>query len=367
MMKPKTLLHLLVLGALTVGLPSLGTHPGEKPAMSFPSATLTFALYRELAAKAPGNAVFSPAGARLCLGLALEGARGETRTEILTALGAKDEADARTACRPLLGRGKPLDCVNGATAQNGYPLHPAFISALKDHWQAKLGRQALGGATRLDLSNRMTFQGQWAQAFNDAKPMPFHTAPGKTRDLPMMHAPELWAHHAKADGCEALFLPFKDSTLGFLILLPSDPDGLADLEAGLTPWRLNGLMDGLAMTHAEVFLPKLDLRTDAMDLAPSLAALGVRKAFTPQADFSGVSPAARLDGLRLGTATQAATITLDEKGVKATSETHFVMVGCAATPHRPPPAVRFRADHPFMFFLMDGKSGEILFAGRKVE
>ena len=53
---------------------------------------------------------------------------------------------------------------------------------------------------------------------------------------------------------------------------------------------------------------------------------------------------------------------LDEKGTEAAAATAAVMM--ARTAMRPRETQKFRADHPFLFFLRDTQSGMILFMGR---
>src|SRR5438093_661901 len=58
-----------------------------------------------------------------------------------------------------------------------------------------------------------------------------------------------------------------------------------------------------------------------------------------------------------------AVVKLDEKGTEAAAATAVVMAPAgAAMPSKPP--IEFRADHPFLFFLRDVRSGTILFMGR---
>jgi serpin B len=83
-------------------------------------------------------------------------------------------------------------------------------------------------------------------------------------------------------------------------------------------------------------------------------------AFDPhKADFSG------MDGQRdlyLCDVVHKAYVAVDEKGTEAAAATGAEMRATAVM-RRPPPRV-FNADHPFMFFIRDPRSGLVLFAGR---
>jgi serpin B len=85
--------------------------------------------------------------------------------------------------------------------------------------------------------------------------------------------------------------------------------------------------------------------------------MGMRDAFSQQADFSGMN--GRKD-LFISAVIHKAYIDVNEEGTEAAAATGIV-VGITAVP--PPPPV-FRADHPFLFLIRDNNSGSILFLGR---
>src|SRR5438270_13441745 len=94
---------------------------------------------------------------------------------------------------------------------------------------------------------------------------------------------------------------------------------------------------------------------------PGLASMpATPRAFKyPDADFSGI------DGtheLFIGAVVHKAFVDVDEHGTEAAAATAVMMRAGAAPPSEEP--VVFRADHPFLFFIRDTKSGSVLFAGR---
>ena len=55
---------------------------------------------------------------------------------------------------------------------------------------------------------------------------------------------------------------------------------------------------------------------------------------------------------------------VNEEGTEAAAAT-IVAVTASAMPMKPPPPPPvFRADHPFIFFIRDTRSGSLLFLGR---
>ena len=70
----------------------------------------------------------------------------------------------------------------------------------------------------------------------------------------------------------------------------------------------------------------------------------------------------RDDRLYLEHAFHKAFVKLDEKGTEAAASGAIMVVGKRAPP--PKPKAEFHADHPFLFFLRDLRSGMILVMGR---
>jgi serpin B len=93
--------------------------------------------------------------------------------------------------------------------------------------------------------------------------------------------------------------------------------------------------------------------------------LGMPLAFdAARADFTGIAKPARAeDRLSIGEVFHKAFVKVDEKGTEAAAATAVSMV--AGGP--PPKPVQFVADHPFLFFLRDRRTGLILFMGRVVD
>jgi serpin B len=84
------------------------------------------------------------------------------------------------------------------------------------------------------------------------------------------------------------------------------------------------------------------------------------RAFGEGADFSGISD----EKLWISEAIHKAYIDVNEEGTEAAAATAVVMR--AAALFRPPPArkVVFTADHPFLFAVLDTRSGLPLFLGQ---
>jgi serpin B len=112
--------------------------------------------------------------------------------------------------------------------------------------------------------------------------------------------------------------------------------------------------------QVELFLPRFKMES-GFKLRDTLGQMGMPDAFGPKADFSG------LDGtqnLFISDVFHKAWVEVNEEGTEAAAAT-IVSVAPSAMPMKPtPPPPVFRADHPFIFFIRDTRSGSLLFLGR---
>jgi serpin B len=101
-------------------------------------------------------------------------------------------------------------------------------------------------------------------------------------------------------------------------------------------------------------LPRVQLQYTT-DLKPSLQALGMGVAFTPEADFSGMTAREKL---LISKVSHKAALELDEQGTEASAAT-----GITARLASAPPPFTFIANRPFVVVITDESSNAILFMG----
>ena len=175
--------------------------------------------------------------------------------------------------------------------------------------------------------------------------------------LPMMNKAKKF-RYAETEEVQVLELPYAGNDLSMVVLLPRKVDGLAGLEKGLDAARYAGWTKGLRMREVQLALPKFKM-TSEFGLNGTLGALGMKDAFTPKADFSG------MDGkkdLYISAVVHKAFVDVNEEGTEAAAATGVaVNMKSVQLPQEP---VVFRADHPFLFVIRDNRTGSILFLGR---
>lgn len=386
--------------------------------MSDQEAAFAAALHAKLRAQA-GNLFYSPASVRIAMAMAAAGARGATATELHhglslppgdaanTALGdelaswaalATPPQPSTRAADPQLQKWQQqelehkrvvLRVVNRLWAQAGHQFRQEFLQILRDDYRAPLGtvdfrhdaarvainqwvsdatehkikellKNAIAPDTKLVITNAVYFKAHWTDEFNASltKDEPFFAAGGKQPKVPLMRRTG-YLHLARLDGAMMAELPYGEGRLVMDIVLPDARDGLARVEDAYAKGAFATWAARLAPARVELVMPRFRT-SSSFELAEALGGMGMARAFKyPDADFSGI------DGthdLFIGRVVHQAFVDVDEHGTEAAAATAIEMRAGAAMPTEPP--VVFRADHPFLFFIRDTKTGTVLFAGR---
>jgi serpin B len=359
-------------------------------------------LYGKLRSQ-PGNLFFSPSSISTALAMTYSGARGETAEQMARALHFPPPQEKlpeafrwlNAALRPAAEKpGYRLNAANRLWGQQGFHVLPDFLAVTRDSYHAELAEVdfvghadlaretinewvekqtqekikdlvtpgALTPLTRLVLTNAIYFKGEWIKPFpKDAtRDERFDVSGHKQTTAPLMHKTDDFKF-AAVDGLKALELPYGNGDLSAVVLLPDEIDGLGALEQKLSFENLTRWMTGLRRQKVQVFLPRFKL-TSAFSLSSVLAAMGMPLAFDEkQADFSGMSTEEKL---YISAVLHKAFVDLNEEGTEAAAATAVVMMTRAAMIPREP--ALFRADHPFLFLIVDNRTKSILFLGRVV-
>ena len=119
-----------------------------------------------------------------------------------------------------------------------------------------LPEESVSPLTRLVLTNAIYFKAGWSKAFREEAtcPQAFTVGHGVTFDVDMMHQMDHFGY-ASLPQCQVLEMGYTNSTLSMLVLLPSQTDGLRELEAWLTPETLQQCVDELRGAKVVVSLP----------------------------------------------------------------------------------------------------------------
>jgi serpin B len=357
------------------------------------------------------NLVISPLGVFSPLSMGAEGAEGLTRDEMLQVLAI---TKARVPLAATLGsllrelpqtvrqKGGELGLANGIWIRKSsrYRTRRQFEQLLRSHYGASIheadaNKPADQIAAEINTwvkertHNRITdlvspgklakqpwvlsvisavyFKGDWAIPFEAkmTKHDTFTRLDGSQIKVPLMHNSSRNFPYMEGADFQALEMPYRGWGLSMVVFLPKKTDGLPGLEISLRVQSLSQWIDQLAKWPAgvNVSFPRFTARSH-QDLNAPLQLMGMKRAFQPQADFSGMIEGLPTAGkhapLFISGVHHEACIEVTEKGTEAAAGTavHWKKSTKTIEPKD------FRADHPFMFIIYDKLSGCILFMGR---
>ncbi|CAL4976931.1 unnamed protein product [Urochloa decumbens] len=373
-------------------------------------------LARQVGLRAAGggkacNFLFSPLSFHAAFALVAAGARGETRRELLDFLGSasldelhcaratalvatlRDDVAARTAsfaCGVWVDRRRALtpEFVDVAASRYAAVAEPvdffsdhelarrqvnAFVSdATKGRIRDVLPPRSVDSSTVLVLANALYFKGKWARPFDPPSrtfPAPFHLPGGGTVAAPFMTT-SLFREQLVAvfPGFRALKLPYKSdgarqAAAFYMLLLLPDGEALeiGDLydKAVSTPGFIRKHTPAEEVPVGRFMVPKFKF-TFEFEATEDMKKLGVTRAFGG-GDFSGM--VAGGNGLSISGVYHKATIEVDELGTVAAAATAVVISQCLRVG---PPPVDFVADRPFLFAIVEERSGVVMFLGHVV-
>ena len=357
------------------------------------------------ALKSPNeNLFFSPLSIYTLLSIVFAGARGLTETQIKTVLHIKlDQNRFHSEFKKLLSvfqrdTGSELRMANLLCIHNNYKLLEKFLWIVEDaydgaiwkldfneisetcskintwvaeHTQGKIKdvihtlKEDLG----IVLVNAIYFKGTWENLFKekDTKEDNFTLLSGDKIFVPTMHQKKKF-RYLEEDGCQILEMPYKGirvfgslEHISMIIILPEKKDGIEDIEKRLTNEKIENYLEKLNHIwerEINVFFPKFKIET-YYELKKMLYNLGMTSAFSDGANFSGIA----VDSPRyISQIIHKAYVEVNERGTEAAAVTALRLLGCGMAPTIKP--TEFRADHPFIFLLIDSNTRTILFIGR---
>ena len=117
-------------------------------------------------------------------------------------------------------------------------------------------------------------------------------------------------------------------------------------------------------TTVQVHFPKFEI-TSTFRLRNTLLSMGMVDAFSEkEANFSGMAAVNPNEPLYISSVVHKTFVEVGEEGTEAAAATAVIVKARSVrpTPQEPPPT--FRADHPFVFLILENQTGSVLFMGR---
>lgn len=358
-------------------------------------------LYQSLRSE-NGNLILSPFSISLALAMTYSGARGETESQMAEVLNFSGQEQTHTAFNALdlklednpltLDKDQEpmqLSIANSVWAEQTFTFLPDFLDTLsvnygagihlldfinkpepsrkeindwvsnetKDKINNLLPENAVTPDTKMVLVNAIYFKADWLNPFDadDTYDGTFKLLDGSDVTVPMM-GQRMEIPYAVGDGYAAAELPYAGESAVMTLLVP-DEGRFEEIESNLNANLLKEVLASLAQADVTLRMPKFEYES-TFSLSDSLAGLGMPLAFEDgQADFSGMT---NQQDLYIGNVIHKAFVAVDEKGTEAAAATAVIMEGATAMQ----PENMLYIDRPFLFFIRDVETGQILFIGR---
>lgn len=341
------------------------------------------------------NGVYSPVNLYVAMAMLAELTEGETREEVLAALGEENLEKLRAAVHQMW-----IDsyCDSGVTTSRmgssvwlneQVEFHDEVLQTLAEQYFASSYRVAMGteeadraigqwvneqtggllseeagnirteAMTLLQMYTTLYFKARWQNVFRPEQTEEglfyLYDVDGASVECDFMHMTTQGGYR-RGEGYTASILPF---TAGGGYMAFCLPDGTTNVDELLgrdtLVSELREMTDYGAMIHWSV--PKFDVRSTT-GLNDLLKEMGVQTVFGSEADFSPLTEMpAYLDTVR-----QSARVKIDEEGVEAASFTEMAICGAAL----PNEEIHMTLDRPFIFAIYND-DGLPLFVGTVFE
>lgn len=338
--------------------------------------------------------VVSPMSVSYLMGMLANGADGQTRQEIMKAIGCEKVSlrDLNEFYQMLITRANYFDkatTINIADyiALNcHYQLKDGFASTMQNYYKAGVESLDFSKASTLKRINRwcsdhtdgmipkiieqvdadavsyimnaIYFNGTWTDKF-DTRQTKLENFQGYTRDIKktqMMHRNGKYQYMDNADFA-AVNLPYGNGSYSMTVILPNRGKSIDEVMAGLDAKKVGELRRSMDECVVDLKLPRFTISQET-SLNDIISKLGAPTMFTSGADFSNFASG----NLSISKMLQKAKIEVSEEGTKASAVT---MAMVAMTALRPEPRkVEFHANRPFIYMITEHSTGAILFMGQ---
>lgn len=342
------------------------------------------------------NLCISPYSIETALGMAANGATGETLDEMLGVMHASDidafNTDIDASRKKLEDDAMDIRISNSAWADENMQFSDSFESTYIPLLESTYGAESfqcsltdksaiesmndwIAEATNdkitnmiselpedacLLLFNAVYFNAQWEVPFPKEGTFDeeFHGTDG-TQMVPFMHLSDSYFKYYEYKGITALRMYYKDSDMAMDILIPSDKNqSVTELFNALSLQEKQELYQGLSDAEeiiiATLRIPRFEFSSESIRLNNYLSSLSMVKAFSTNAQLDIIG-----EGIYISDILHKTYIRVDEDGTEAAAVTSVMINRMALIEN----AASFEADMPFMYYISDTSDGTILFIG----
>lgn len=216
---------------------------------------------------------------------------------------------------------------------------------------------SIDNATRLVLVNALYFKGTWKDKFDKEKNTEndFQIDRKKfVKTVFMNRYIDSWYYSDRFS--QIIEIPYSSKNFSLMIILPKSYKKLKKIEKKLTYEYYNNYILNKEKKRINLSIPKFDIESE-FDLKKTLSNLGIKEAFTNNANFSGITNS---ENLYISNVVHKANIAIDEEGTEAAAATAVIMRKTAMLLEN----VDFIVNKPFIYILRNNETNCIYFMGK---
>ena len=349
-------------------------------------------LFNRLAIEnSSGNIIISPISISLAMAMAYSGARGSSAQEISQAFRFNnyDPDNLNNAFKLLLSSMNGIDEMvelytgNSIWINKDFEINQDFKALTEEFYNASVSSADFKSSDTVNkindwvskategnikniaspsslneavmyLVNAIYFKGQWSDKFKseNTQEEEFFLLDKSSKKVQMMNNTEKFEYY-QGENFKMLRMPYGRSKSAMYVLLPNEGFDINSLSASLTASLLESYITQSASEEVMLKFPKFDIDY-SVNLNNTIKNMGINAPFNKEtADFGGIAPEVFISQID-----HKAIIKVDEEGTVAAAATSFGMGATAARP------VEFTVNRPFILFIRDDRTGNILFEGR---
>jgi len=337
------------------------------------------------------NVFVSPLSVSIALGMTWNGAKGQTKTEMetalkMTGLSATDINDyykIMQSTLPAIDPTTKLSLANSIWYRTGFQVKTDFLQINTNYFNAEVREIDFAQAwakdtinnwcarktnnlipTVLDeipdnavmyLINAVYFKGIWRKQFDTKKTFEtdFTNEAKQSVKVNMMYQKETF-NYTQDDNAQYLDMPYGNKAFSMTVILPNEGKTTTDLLNSLTVDSWKNTLQSMKEQEIDVYMPRFKTKNKFL-LNDELKNMGMKLAFEDLADFTNIAD----DDLLISKVIHDTYVEVTEKGTEAAAVT-VVEIITTSMPLNPV----FRVNKPFIYIIREKSTGVILFIGK---
>ncbi|MBN1233861.1 MAG: serpin family protein [Candidatus Coatesbacteria bacterium] len=353
-------------------------------------------LLKEIIKRDNGKNIFiSPASISICMSMVYNGADGKTREEMGNAmqLGGLNPEIVSKSFGGLIKKTVVSDkdtellIANSIWLKKGMEFRKDYLDDISGFYKARLDNFTTDPkpindwvsentkglikkviddvkASLCVIVNTVYFKSEWKYKFDKSltRDADFMTTKGKKKHKQMI-SDDLSLRYFRGEHFQSVSLPYKGDRLSLVLFLPDQDYSLEKFQSDINSYNYEKWISSMRTKLVQIYMPKLKLTYNIDNLKDDLEPMGMKTAFTNDAQFSRMS----VFPLKISRIIHKTYLELNEEKTEAAAVTAIDMPAGCAPEKEPPKPIVLVFDRPYFFVIKDNSTNLILFMGSIAE